>query len=261
MLKFKYTGNHRIEVYDSVQDLPITRFQLYNLNMLLDAGIGSDLSAFVRHRQKISELMKTDLEAANIELVNLEQTIRFMMSKTNPEMNSFVVMIKTLNGRDLTDADMTEDGIKEIIKELGGNRFSLRNMRGLLETIKKKLDFEFETFFPVMTDDSKVKEFYSKLKKRSRLLLKKWIEKRDDVTEEIKKIDEFLIMSFKPKIYHGSQGVEVKMIKNFEDTCTMLELHNLTTDPKRLTTLSFYQKVETMKQILKQQKKKNKKSK
>lgn len=35
-----------VELYDSIEDLPIMRFHKYNKMLLVDAGVGSDLSDF-----------------------------------------------------------------------------------------------------------------------------------------------------------------------------------------------------------------------
>ena len=38
-----------VELYNSIEDLPIMRFHKYNKMLLIDAGIGSDLADFDRH--------------------------------------------------------------------------------------------------------------------------------------------------------------------------------------------------------------------
>ena len=41
-----------VEIYDSIEDLPILRFHKYNKMLLVDAGVGSDLADFDRHIEK-----------------------------------------------------------------------------------------------------------------------------------------------------------------------------------------------------------------
>ena len=45
-------GKHKVELYDSIEDLPMMRFHKYNKMLLVDAGIGSDLNDFDRHIEK-----------------------------------------------------------------------------------------------------------------------------------------------------------------------------------------------------------------
>lgn len=253
-MKVKYNG-HTLIMYDSIQDLPITRFQSFNLNVLIDGGIGSDLNGFIEKRNRISELMGVDIEAARLELSNFEQLIRFVITNNSPQMNSFVCLIRSINGRDLTEQDVSESGIKEIIKQLGAQRFSIRKLGEVLGLLKKKIEEEFDEFFPEISNDITVKEFYSKLKSRVLLGLEKIITGSEKVDSKIEELDEFFISSFKPKIYYGHTGMEVQFLKRFQDTCSALELNNLSTNPLKLSTLAFYQKVELLRNMIKAQNK------
>jgi len=255
MVKVKWKG-HTLEMYDSIQELPITRYQMYNLNVLIDSGIGSDLAGTDTRCNNIRRLMTTDKEQADQEITNLQQNIRFIMSKTSPELNSFAVMIKKIDGRKVNDSDLTDEGIKDIIEELGRKRLLMSVVRDFLFATKKKIDFEFETFFPGVTDSAMVKELYTKLKQRTMLVLKSIRETSADIEEQIRQIDEFIMSKMKPKNFHGSSGMEVTMVKGFEQTCVMLKQYNVADNPKEMTTLSFYQAIEVIREQLKARKKK-----
>jgi len=250
MKTIKFNG-HVLKVHDSIQELPITRFQKYNLNVLIDAGIGSDLNSIDTHINKIARSISKDIPEALKELTNFQQNVHFVMSNTSPEMNSFIVLIDELNGRKITEEDLTEEGIKEIIEELGRKRFSYLNMKRTLSRIKKKFDFEFETFFPELMDSATAKEYYTQLKKRTLLVIESVMTGKEELEEQIASIDEFLFSKVKAGTYHGSKGLEVQMIKNFESTCTLLEFHKLSATPKQLSTLAFYEKTVALKQLLK----------
>ena len=62
MNKIEFNG-HKLEMFDSIQELPIFRFQLYNLNLMLDAGIGSDINDFDSRCNNVRRLMIKDQEA------------------------------------------------------------------------------------------------------------------------------------------------------------------------------------------------------
>lgn len=244
----KYNG-HKIELYDSIHDLPITRFQVYQINVLLASGIGSDIGSIDKHINVIKRLIKDDPEAAKKGLVNIQQNMRFILSKTSPEANSFVALVKKIDGRDISDDYMTDDGIQGIIKELGNNRFSYAAMLEALKGIKKKINIEFDYVFPELSNGSETRSFYTKLKKRTTLVLKGIIEEIDN-SDQIKKIDDFLLAMFKPKTYHGRDGVKVKMVMGFEETCIILRQHNVSNDPKKMTTLAFYQALRHVKKTI-----------
>ena len=48
-MKTVLINNKKVELYDSIEDLPIIRFHKYNKMLLVDAGVGSDLADFDRH--------------------------------------------------------------------------------------------------------------------------------------------------------------------------------------------------------------------
>ena len=69
-------GMHKVVMYDSIEELPIVRFQKYNKMLLLDAGLGSDVSALDGHLARVSEYIKAnDLANAAAEIDNLRQTL------------------------------------------------------------------------------------------------------------------------------------------------------------------------------------------
>jgi len=233
MKEYKFNG-HKLEVYDSIEELPITRFQMYNLNLLIDGGVGSDLSDFDRHISNAKKLVTRDPDSALKELTNLQMNVHFVMGKTSPEMNSFAVMIYKLDGRLIEDEDLSEEGTKKIIAELGRKRLTIHKMKDIMKAVKKKLDGEFDVFFPKVANSPSTKEFYSKLQFRTSLVLKNIGLSSKEISEKIEAIDEFFISRIKPKAYSGNDGLEVQMTKSFESTCFFLRQHNIASDPKSL---------------------------
>ena len=126
-------------MYDSIEDLPCTRFQIYNFNVMLDSGIGGDIQAFDDRCNNIRRLIQKDIAQADKEILNLQQNLRFIMSNTNPTMRSFVAMIHKINGQHLTESDLTEAGIDKIIDRLGKRRLPMRKVFSFLLDLKKKL--------------------------------------------------------------------------------------------------------------------------
>lgn len=106
-----------------------------------------------------------------------------------------------------------------------------------------------------MTDNAQVKEYYNTLKKRSSLMLEQII--KGQKNEELTKLDNFLFEQIKPKIYHGREGLEVRFVKSFEETCIIIN-QNVNKDPKKMTTLEYYQALEVIRKQA-EESKKNKK--
>ena len=128
MKKVEFNGNE-LEMYDSIQDLPIGRYQKYNLNVLIDAGIGGDLNGFRERIETIKKLVNSDVVKATKEVDNLLNNVMFVMSELSPEMNLALsifqtsMMVHTRNKYEMTimdnnidiNQDINEDKLNEVM--------------------------------------------------------------------------------------------------------------------------------------------------
>jgi hypothetical protein len=247
MHTIKYNG-HKIEMYDSIQSLPIWRFQEYNKYMVVESGIGSDLEAIDTSLTALRSLISQDPNAAIRKTVNYQQSLHFIMQNVSPKMAAFFMLVNKIDGEKVTDDELTDEGITELIRKLSRNGFGIGLLDSFLELFKKKIEREFEQFFPGMIDNGKVKEFYAKLRQRTLLVLQSVRHDREEIKEQIERIDKSLTTNVKPRIFHGAQGVEVQMTKEFESTLVLLRQHNAAGEPRKLTTLSYYQALEVIKE-------------
>lgn len=70
-------------------------------------------------------------------------------------------------------------------------------------------------------------------------------EEMEERSKEIKRIDEKMFLSSDVRIFHGSQGEEIKSIKRFEETCFLMNQVS-TKDAKTMTVLEYLQANETL---------------
>ena len=106
-------GKHRVRLYDSIDDLPMERFHRYNKMLLIDAGLGSDISAMDAHVEKVVRFMRGgDTDSAVKELENLRQTIYLVQTEQSPKNLSFACLIAEVDGKDCND--LSEDGLEKV---------------------------------------------------------------------------------------------------------------------------------------------------
>jgi len=145
-LKEIHHNGHTLEMYDSIDELPVTRFLEYNVMLSIDAGIGGDMESAARHIIAIRRYnAKGDKEKVDQEARNLYQNLAFCVGHTNPEMTAFVALIHRMNGRPITD--LSSEGVQRVIRELGHRGFTIGKMRGFLTAVKKKLKPSLRSFF------------------------------------------------------------------------------------------------------------------
>lgn len=133
----KLNGNY-LEMYNSIDELPIVNFQNYNRAILIDAGLGSDLSDVANHITTIRrQVANKDFENANKELVNLQHNLSFIVSSTSPLNRAFYALIKSVNGKDLTD--YSDVAIDKLIFKLSKKGLTIGKVKGFLNSVKKNL--------------------------------------------------------------------------------------------------------------------------
>lgn len=246
----------KVELYDAIEDLPILRFHKYSKMLLVDAGIGSDLSDFDRHIEKAIRYAHSKTpQLAAVELENLRQNVYFIQSGISPRHLAFAVLVKSIGGNPCND--LSDDGLQKIVDLFAD--VPNAELTAHLEAVKKKIDEELRLYFPRLFDDAALKEYFDQLKERTVILLRTII--AGEATEaDAKRIDEItaeLITYFNPQSFSGADSVEIRYDKQFENMCLILS-QNLHVDPKRFTVLEYYNAFEYVKeQARKAQKQKN----
>lgn len=242
-----------IKVYDSIDELPIKRFHKYNKYMLIDSGIGSDLNDVDNHINKALRFIRNDdRKSAVMELNNLKQSIHLINEEISPKYLAFAPLVAEING--IKQLDISDDGLQKVVNRLGNikqKRFDV-----IIESLKKKMDQELSLYFKNTFEDSSEKEYFGYLKRRILLQIRQ-IKEEKDLSSEIEAIDNSLLMFFKPKVFSGTDSLEIEYDKNFEDMCLMLS-QKLTINAKDLSVLEFYNSFEYLKKMVKSQERANK---
>ena len=88
-------AKHKVELYDSIDELPIVRFHKYNKMLLIDAGVGSDLSDWDAHMEKVVRYCRLNQpDKAEKEIGNIRQNIYFIQSEISPKHLAFAALVK-----------------------------------------------------------------------------------------------------------------------------------------------------------------------
>jgi hypothetical protein len=241
-------GKYEVELHDSIDELSMRRFHKYNKMLLIDAGIGSDLGDFDARIEKARVYCTTKQpELALMELDNLRQTVYFIQSEVSPKHLAFCILVRSVDG--VEKNDLSIEGLQQTLELFAD--IPHKELTDHLETVKKKIDEELQTYFPTLFDDSTVKEYYDDLKKRTVLMLQAIINNSwDEVQSEIDKLTVALIVYNKPNIFTGSENMEIQHDKSFENMCLLIS-QKLHVDAKQQTVLEFYNAFEYIKSMMK----------
>ena len=231
-----------VRVYDSIDEMPIINFQKYNKYLLIDSGIGSDADDIDAHIVKIAKFIKANNNKKALqELQNMRQNMYMVNNEISPKYLAFAALIHSIDGKEVND--LSDDGLKKLLQALKDVKHS--KVIDFLLWLKKKVTSELETYFPGDFVNPKEKEAYDKLKNRTLLVLDSIINDTDN-TEQIELIDTLMLNMHTPKVFIGSESVEVKYDKQFESTCLLIA-QKTNMDARKMTVLQFYNAIDNIK--------------
>lgn len=231
-----------VRVYDSIDEMPIVNFQKYNKYLLIDSGIGSDADDIDAHIVKIAKFIKANNNKKALqELQNMRQNMYMVNNEISPKYLAFAALIHSIDGKEVND--LSDDGLKKLLQDLKDIKHS--KIIDFLLWLKKKVTSELETYFPGDFVNPKEKEAYDKLKNRTLLVLDSIINDTDN-TEQIELIDTMMLNMHTPKVFIGSESVEVKYDKQFESTCLLIA-QKTNMDARKMTVLQFYNAIDNIK--------------
>lgn len=241
-------AKYEVELFDSIEELPMMRFHKYNKMLLIDAGIGSDLADFDAKIEKARVyLHNKQNDLASIELENLRQNVYFIQSGVSPKHLAFAVLIKSINGEDKND--LSPEGLQKVLDLLADAPNN--EVTAQFEAVKKKIDEELQLYFPNLFDDATIKEYYDDLKRRTMLVLQMIINgETEELNKEIDRITLALMVYNKPHVFSGVDNMEIQHDKNFENMCLMIS-QKLNVNAKKQTVLEFYNAFDYIKEMIK----------
>lgn len=231
-----------VRVYDSIDEMPIVNFQKYNKYLLIDSGIGSDADDIDAHIVKIAKYIKSNNNKKALqELQNMRQNMYMVNNEISPKYLAFAALIHSIDGKEVND--LSDDSLKKLLQDLKDIKHS--KVIDFLLWLKKKVTSELETYFPGDFVNPKEKEAYDKLKNRTLLVLDSIINDTDN-TEQIELIDTMMLNMHTPKVFIGSESVEVKYDKQLESTCLLIA-QKTNMDARKMTVLQFYNAIDNIK--------------
>lgn len=245
-MKTARIGKHTVEMYDSIEDLPIVRFHKYNKMLLIDSGIGGDLSDVDSHIEKAAAFVRVgEKDKAIDELQNLKKAVWFVQSGLSPKHLAFAALVTKVDGTETND--LSDDGLQRVVAML--NDVPNSEAVSELETAKKKIETELQTYFPQIFDSAVEKEYYDTVKKRTITQLMCIISGKTD-TREVDSLTDKILTFIDPPIFDGLENVEVKADKQFERMLLMMS-QQLGIDARGYSTLAFYNAYEYLKETTK----------
>ena len=110
-------GKYNLEFFESIDILPMDRFNAFNKYVMLDAELGSTIFDFDKIVTRVMEFVTKDMkEEAKNELLNLRLVYNNILSGNDTRGLAFACLIRKINNEKVED--FTESYLKEILTKL-----------------------------------------------------------------------------------------------------------------------------------------------
>lgn len=255
-MKTEKIGTHEVQIFEAIDEMPVARFHRFNKMLLIDAGIGSDLSDSNKHIEKAMIYARQgDGDKAVQELENLRQLLFFAQAELSPRNLAFAALVLSVDGQPCDD--LSDEGLRRTAALFAD--ISQRELTAQTEAVKKKIDTELQMYFPTIFADSQVKEYYDLLRRRTLAVLGNIIEERTDTTE-VQRLTDALLTFHAPQSFSGSASVEVGYDKQFESMCLLLsERYHL--DSQSMTVRAYYNAFERLREQMRDEQRRQRRKK
>lgn len=128
-------NGHAVVLYDTPEDMPITRFHKFSKYMLIESGVGTDMAAVDRHIARLIALnTKGNRDDLDTELRNLRQCFAMMYEGFDGKSLALASLVKSVDGK--ARDDISEEGLRETAKMFSD--VSIGRLTEWLLGIKKK---------------------------------------------------------------------------------------------------------------------------
>lgn len=248
-------GKHQVELYASIEELPVARFHKYNKCVLVEAGIGSDLSQLDMHISRAVEFIKQgEKDDAAKELQNLRQNVLMIHEGLNPQSMAFACLVASIDGE--PQNDISDDGLQRVVSMFAD--VPIKDITAQAEAVKKKIDAELLMYYPNIFDDARVKEYYDMLHRRTMLVLDNIINgESKERNEQIEQVTADMLTYSKPKNFVGKDSAEIVYDKQFDELCLFIS-QELNINAKNMSVMEFYNAYLYIEKRTNRQKRQNK---
>lgn len=137
-MKVLTVNGSEIELFYSIDEMPMTRYNAMQKQLLQDVYVGSDFAAISKHFNNLDfYLQNKKIAEAQQERLNMHNGMYMQLNEYNTSMRIMCAMIKKIDGKDYTD--LTDEGLERASKALGDTDITKGELDKYLTEVKKKL--------------------------------------------------------------------------------------------------------------------------
>lgn len=139
-IKIGFLKRTSVKLYQSIEEMPIELYNLFNEFGLKDAEIGNNMADIdAKYKNLATFIVSKQNEKALQELNNLYQTHWSIINKINYQSLQFGCMVYSINDEVITD--YSEDNLTALLKNLSSKGLRLKDVREEVINLKKNFSY------------------------------------------------------------------------------------------------------------------------
>ncbi len=237
-------GKHVIELFDSIQDLPILRFQRFNKYQMIASEIGNTFEDYDARMQKIIQFLKKDMKNEAIqELENKRQCVFNAFNEFTPLGKSFATLVKRIDNVDYEN--FTPDSLDRCLQHL--EKIGLDNKSAIdkLQELKKKIETELVVYYPQYFPKNGNTQQTALRIKRINSQLDSIIDSEVSQEKVIFEIEKEILENDKPNIWNvWKKGNMERVLEVDFQKFAISVTEQTSTELEKMSTFRFYATVE-----------------
>lgn len=140
-------NRHKVQMYDSIEEMPIWRYHKFTQMMVMSSGIGSSMSDIENKLRDILTYIHSDQSKAQKEVENLYQCFVLINKGVNLPSRAMASLVYSIDGE--VCEDMTSEGLERTAEKL--KDIKQGDMIAILQRVKKKLTKNYSRIFRTQT--------------------------------------------------------------------------------------------------------------
>jgi hypothetical protein len=137
----------KVQMYDSIDEMPIWRHHKFTQLMVLNSGIGSTMADIENKLRDILKYIQSDKAKAQKEVENLYQCFTMLNKGVNLPAQAMACLIYSIDGERCED--LTAEGLERTSKKL--EQMKQGDLIDILQGVKKKLMKSCKRIFQTQT--------------------------------------------------------------------------------------------------------------
>lgn len=245
MIELKLSKKLTVKLYESADEMPMDLYFMAGQYAMMDYEIGSSIEGVNRRFERLDTFMMQNLRDEMIqERKNMHQTFFNIITTVHFPSLQFGCHVYSINDKRVDD--YSTKNLIAIMKRMGAEGFTYKNLVDTLEGIKKKMKQELALMFPDKYTDTSKLNYLAQLKAKVVAELNYVIEEDMKFINEIRRVNDYLLALISPKNidWNSTTNIVVVAKKAYEKLCSVLMQTGIQ-HPGQLSVVKFHLTVDT----------------